>query len=339
MARKAQLISTTGQPEFGYFPDGVETINYLDYDLRSAMDKRLGAFTKHFKFNQFQFIGFSSQNLLIGVAIVDLKWVSNAFVYCYDVQTQQFEEFSFLQPLARNTRIETQPGQGKALFRKGANYLSMDASSQPGRRLVEVQLKQLQFTASIDESTGYQPLSICSRAGYQGWVFTQKATALPCNGQLKWQSRRYDLQALNTLACVDWTAGYMRRETFWNWGSLSCFLPDGRRLGFNLAAGVNETGFSENALWLDGRLIKIAMVDFQFDRYQPGTSWSMVSSDGIIRLQFEPKGLRQEKINAGLIASNFTQHFGRYFGEIHLPDEVIQLEGAWGFSEDHYAKW
>ncbi|SEA21452.1 DUF2804 domain-containing protein [Alkalimonas amylolytica] len=339
MARKAQLISTTGQPEFGYFPDGVETINYLDYDLRNAMDKRLGAFAKRFKFNQFQFIGFTSPALLLGVAIVDLKWVSNAFVYCYDVQTQQFEEFSFIQPLARNTRIDTQPGQGKAFFRKGANYLSIDASSQPGRRLVEVQLKQLRLTACIDENTAYQPLALCTRAGYQGWVFTQKAAALNCSGQLNWRNRPYDLQALKTLACVDWTAGYMRRETFWNWGSLSCFLPDGRRLGFNSAAGVNETGFTENVLWLDGRFIKIDMVDFQFDRYDPNKAWSMTSNDGIIRLQFEPQGLRQEKINAGLIASNFTQHFGRYYGEVHLPDEVIPLEGAWGFSEDHYAKW
>lgn len=339
MARKQQLINAHGQPTFGLFPDGVDNINYLDYDLRNAMDKRLGALAKRFKFNQFQFIGITSPTLLIGIAIVDLKLVSNAFVYCYDVATNTFEEFSFLQPFARGTHIDTQPNQGDAYFRKGSQSLRIRATTRPGVRSIDVQLKTLQLNATIDESTAYQPLALCTRAGYQGWVFTQKSTALICNGQLHWQNRHYDLHAHNALASVDWTAGYMRRETFWNWGSMSCFLPDGRRLGFNLAAGVNETGFSENALWLDGRLIKIDMVEFQFDRYKPKHGWAMNSNDGIIQLHFEPQGQRKEKINGGIIASNFTQHFGRYYGEIHLPNEVIRLDGEWGFSEDHYAKW
>src|SRR5690606_24571159 len=88
----------------------------------------------------------------------------------------------------------------------------------------------------------------------------QKSAAQVCHGRVQWHDQRFDLQQLRALAAVDWTGGYMRRETFWNWGSLSCQLRDGRGLGFNLAAGVNETGFTENALWLDGRLIKVDMV-------------------------------------------------------------------------------
>ncbi|WP_333608065.1 DUF2804 domain-containing protein [Arsukibacterium sp.] len=339
MAIKPQLIDAQGKVTFGVFEHGVSDINYLDYDLRNAMNKRLGSWAKHFKFNQFQFIGFSSPVLLIGIAIVDLKWLSQAFVYCYDIERRQFEQFTMLQLLARGTTFNTQPHQGTVSFQKGRQRLSISATTTPGMRTLEVQLDRLTLNARIDESARYQPLALCTRAGYQGWVFTEKATALLCQGQLCWQGRQYDLQQLKALACVDWTAGYMRRETFWNWGSLSCFLADGRRLGFNLAAGVNETGFTENALWLDGRLIKLDMIDFQFDRQQPSLPWHMTSNDGMVNLRFEPQGQRQEKINAGLIASNFTQHFGCYYGVIKLADEVIQLQGEWGFCEDHYAKW
>ena len=107
----------------------------------------------------------------------------------------------------------------------------------------------------------------------------------------------------------------------------------------NLAAGVNETGFTENALWLDGKLIKIDMVNFQFDRYRPDSAWRMQSADGIVDLQFTPLGQRKEKINALLIASNFTQHFGVFAGRISLADELIIIENCWGFAEDHYARW
>lgn len=55
MASKARLINAQGQPDFGFFPDGVDTINYLDYDLRNAMDKRLGALAKRFKFKSLGF--------------------------------------------------------------------------------------------------------------------------------------------------------------------------------------------------------------------------------------------------------------------------------------------
>ncbi|MDK2777912.1 MAG: DUF2804 domain-containing protein [Pseudomonadota bacterium] len=340
MAAREQLINAQGQPAFGIFPDGVEELNYLDYDLRSPMDRRRSKLARRLAFNQFQFISLISPELIVGIAIVDLKLVSNAFVYFYEPHSGRYEEFSFLQPLALKTRIDAKANNGSSVFSKGRNHFSIHASTTPGVRRVQVSLAAgASIDATIDETTAYQPLALCTRAGYQGWVFTQKSAAQVCNGSIRWQQREYDLKAMNTLAAVDWSGGYMRRETFWNWGSLSCFLRDGRRLGFNLAAGVNETGYSENALWLDGRLIKVDMVDFQFDRYHPSHSWAMRSADGIIDLHFEPQGRRREKINALVIASNFSQYYGRYHGEIHLPGETIRLEGEWGLAEDHYARW
>lgn len=336
----AKLIQQNGQPLFGYFPQGVRELNYLDYDLRTAMDKKRTTLAKKWRFNQFQFISFIAPDFILGLAIVDLKLVSNAFLYWYDTQTGQFNEYSFLQPLAHQTGIAPFPNQGKSYFHQGKNRIEIQASTTPGVRLVSVDLgDQLQIRASIDESSHYQPLSVCARAGYSGWVFTQKSAARRCDGFIRINTKNYDLQQSGALAAVDWTGGFMRRETFWNWGSLSCTLKDGRRLGFNLAAGVNETGFSENMLWLDERPIKIDMVDFRFDRYQKHLGWQLTSNDGIVDLHFTPKGKRQDKTNAFFIASNFTQYFGQYQGEIRLPNETIILDGQWGLTEDHYAKW
>jgi len=340
MSVRDKLINPDGQPTYGIYPDGVETINYLDFDLRNAMDRKCSRLKKRLAFNQFQFISLISQKLIVGVAIVDLKLISNAFIYLYQPDTDSYEEFSFLQPLARHSGIDPSPADGKAFFRKGNNSFSIQATSLPGVRRLQIRLKNgTSVDATIDETTSYQPLSLCTRSGYQGWTFTQKSAARVCNGKINWRGNSYDLKALNALAAVDWTGGYMRRETFWNWGSLSCTLSDGRRLGLNLAAGVNETGFTENAIWLDGRLIKVDMAEFLFDRYHPEHSWAMRSADGLIDLHFEPKGRRQEKFNALLVASNFKQYFGQYHGEIRLQGETIRLTGEWGLAEDHYARW
>ena len=335
--RKAALIGENGQPAFGVFEQGVERINFQDYDLRSPMDRKLGRCAKHFKFNQFQFIALVSPQLIVGVAIVDLKLLSNAFVYLYDPQTQAFDEFSFVQPLARHTHIDTQPESGSAFFRSGKNKISIEVKD--GRRQLRATLKSgVTISADIDE-TDASSLAMCSRAGYQGWVFTRKNAALVCDGSVVWAGKHINLAEAKALASVDWTAGYMRGETFWNWGSMSATLSDGRRLGMNLAAGVNETGFTENALWLDGKLIKVDAVDFQFDRYLPNSPWRMRSADGIVDLVFTPLGQRKEKINAVFIASNFTQHFGVFEGELHIGNEVISIKDCLGFAEDHYARW
>lgn len=341
--KKHELIDQDGQADFGIFPDGVDDINYLDFDLRSTMGKSRSTLFKKLSFNQFQFISLSCEQLIIGLAIVDLKIASHCFVYVYDSQTTEFDEVSFISLLALNTCIDSTPNTGQATFRKGRNSVTINTTAKPQIRSVEVNLKSgLKISACIDESINYNPLAVCVRAGFTGFHFTQKTAALPCTGTLQWRGKKYVFEELKILASVDWSAGFMRRETFWNWGSLACTLADGRRLGLNLSAGVIETGFTENALWLDGTLYKIDMVDFQFERYgnaKATSKWRLRSKDGIINLYFEPEGKRQDKTNLIIIATNFTQHFGRYYGEITLADEVITLNGEWGFTEDHYAKW
>lgn len=338
--KETNLIKNNGQPRYGVFPEGISDVNYLDYDLRNTMDRKLSWISKKLKHNQFQFISLTGTDLIIGIAIVDLKIVSNCFVYAFQPSTGKFEEFSFLQPLAIKTHMSSRPNNGESSFHKGENSVVINATETPRLRTVSVNINNsFKVEAIIDESTNYNPLAISTRAGYAGWVFTQKATALICNGSVTWGTEHFDLEEINALASVDWTSGYMRRETFWNWGSLSYTLPDGRRLGFNLAAGVNETGFTENRVWIDGEMHEVDMVDFQFDRYHPNHAWALRSKDGTIDLHFEPAGQRKEKMNAIVAASNFTQHFGKFYGNITINEEVIHVDGEWGFAEDHYAKW
>ena len=132
----------------------------------------------------------------------------------------------------------------------------------------------------------------------------------------------------------------MRRQTSWNWASLSGMLDDGRRIGANFASGVNETGFTENGFWLDSALTDIGPIDFQFnkrDRHQP---WHIKDNAGKVDLIFTPEGERCEKLNAIILASNFTQLAGTFSGTILDRDnQIIQVSAIPGFCEDHYAKW
>src|SRR5690606_40025896 len=113
-------------------------------------------------------------------------------------------------------------------------------------------------------------------------------------------------------ASYDWSCGFLRRDPSWNWSSLSLCLRDDRSLGLNLAAGVNETGVTENALWLDSRLSRLDLAQFEFNRYQPDMPWRIRTADQRVDLEFQPLGARSEKMNILLLATNFRQFFGYY---------------------------
>ncbi|HDQ4518396.1 TPA: DUF2804 domain-containing protein [Pseudomonas aeruginosa] len=152
-------------------------------------------------------------------------------------------------------------------------------------------------------------------------------------------AHREKLQALDAFAHHDWSAGYMRPETFWNWACLSG-EADGLRVGLNLSCGVNETSFTENCYWLDGELLKVDSVRFDFDRDQPLRPWTIRSYDGQVELRFEAHGMHQERLNLGLLASNFKQIFGCFSGVLRPRGRAeVRIERLWGFVEDQYAKW
>lgn len=108
--------------------------------------------------------------------------------------------------------------------------------------------------------------------------------------------------------------------------------------------GVNETGLSENACWLDGEIIYLPPVLFERKKaaaqeswhiYHKNLGWSSVD----IELTFTPIQVYKKRDNFGVVASIFEQWLGEYSGEIRLAEQVIRLDEVLGLAEDHFAKW
>jgi len=320
----------------GVLSQPVDEINYLDYDLRTVMDRPRPALARRWRFNQFQFISAAGPGWVFGLAIVDLKLVGNGFFYLYDFASGQMLERSFMRPLALGTRIEPYPELGSASFTKGD--VSMRVLPFAGGRNVSVSAPggvRVELTLRDD----HDPLRLVCPAGYNGWVFTRKSAGLPVEGEIRWNQCIWRCDEA-TRGAIDWSCGFMRRETAWNWASLASVLPDGRSIGLNLAAGVNETGMTENALWLDGQCQRLGSARFHFDRYHPGGEWHVTTEDGRVDLHFVPAAARKEKLNAGILASNFRQYVGSFDGTIiDEGGEKVAIRNLKGLVEDHFARW
>jgi len=337
-----RLIDAAGGVRLGIFAEPIDEVNYRDFELLNPFGTRAGRLRRHFAFNQFQFLGALSEHLVFGCAIADIKYVGTAFVYCYEPATRRFAEYSFRQPLARGMRVDQFPETGVSSFRAGGNRIEMTASARPRqRRLVAHLSSGVAVDATFSEQgPPLQPMCICTSAGATGWVYARKTAGHAVSGTLRWEGRAFDLATIGARGHHDWSAGYMRRQTFWNWGCLAGRAADGRVVGLNVSCGVNETSFTENCFWVDGRLHKLDTIAFAYDRRDLMRPWQMTSFDGRLQLSFRPEGRHSENINAWLVASAFNQLVGRYDGWLETAaGERIAVTNMLGYAERHYAKW
>jgi len=337
-----RLVDDAGDVRLGIFAQPIHEVNYRDYALTTPLGRPARRWARRFGFNQFQFLGALSESLVFGCAIADVKYVGTAFAYCYEPATRRFAEFSFTQPLARRTRFTQTPESGDCVFAARKARVTMTGETlPPRRRLIAHVGDTLVIDAVFHEDTPpIEPMRICTRAGATGWVYARKTAGQRLEGSLTWEDRTYDLGALPIYGHHDWSAGYMRRETFWNWGCLAGALGDGRVVGMNVSCGVNETSYTENCFWLDGQLQKLDSVAFAYDRRDLMRPWRVTSYDGRLGLEFNPEGRHAERVKAVVLATDFHQLFGRYYGNLITADgERLTVDGLLGYMEQHYAKW
>jgi hypothetical protein len=335
------LIRPDGQPQYGIFAKAPGLINYRDFDFRSPMGRRLGALAKWRRFHQFQYFGLISDQLIGGCALANLSLAGIGFVYLFHPASGRLLERRFKLPLGLGTRFSQAPDDGVCELRQGGNRLLMENCAVSGEKRLAVELDDgLRIDAWFSERAPvFQPMHICTPTAVNGWVYAQKVAGVRCHGQVRSALGDFDLDALDAFAHHDWSAGYMRPQTYWNWACLSGRVG-GVRVGLNLSCGVNETSFGENCFWLDGELLKVDGVRFEFDRDQPLNPWRIRSGDGQVELSFTGRGLHQERVNLGFLASNFKQVFGRFSGRLRpVGRPEVPIDGLWGFVEDHFAKW
>lgn len=357
-----------GQPQFGVFKR-VGHINYLDYHSHLISQKPVAKWRKQFKANQFAFIQVVHAPYRICMAIATIKLASSAFAYIYNDESGEFEIVEGLTPLTMSSMFNGDHQQGVMSFK--SRRLTITMQFEPDQ--VGVSLHSSLFDINATLSRGENPLTLCSPSGRRGWTFTQKEPFNRVAGTLVFRDESTHSLSNDRLsegivfdnkthANLDWTLGYMRHETNWFWACINSKLDDNTRFMLNLSMGVNETGASENACWIDGDIYYLPPVMFRREAVEQGLKdmrsgcdssevwninnqqlgWSKIE----INLTFTPLKAYQKTDNYGVIASIFEQWIGHYSGTIRLPDKlnsqqtkVIRLNKVMGLAEDHFAKW
>ncbi len=327
-----KIVNPDGLIRLGIFDDPIDEINALDHCLLTPWGRKVPDLAKKLRYKGFHFWGITTPEIMGGVAVVHLGYLAQTFAYVFHREEGWLEETSQISPMGVGAKIEPYPENPDSRFQSNRMDVQLDKAG------IRVKGDTLEFKVEIRETTAVPPLRLCTRAGYRGWSFTRKATPLPVAGTLAARGRTFVLDPEKSFAISDWTGGFLRHNTFWNWAAMATVLDDGRSIGLNLSWGVNETGFTENAFWIDSKMTKVDTVNFSME--DSGQRWRITSSDGRIDLGFVPEGSRGERINLFFVATRFTQYFGRFSGQvITRDDEVVEIKSIPGWAEDHFARW
>jgi hypothetical protein len=333
-----------GRPPFGLLSGPVGPVERGAFELRKPTGGKAGWWSRRFGFKHFQYMGAVSHDLFVGCAIVDAGLVVDVFGYMFDPRTRRMQKRGWESALGRGFRYNPDPDRGVSRFssRHGSVTMSAerDADGETQTKTLQAELaSDLSIDLSFEDGPPFEPMRICTQTGVNGWTYAQKVAGVPARGTVRGQLGEFDLQEINAFAHHDFTVGYLRRETSWHWACLSGVAGSGETLGLNVSCGVNETAFTENCIWHDGRLLKVDTVFFDFDDDALEEPWEITSHDGKVALRFTPLGAYRVQRNAWIAAANFQQLFGRFDGILRCDGREVVIDGMHGFAERQYLRW
>ncbi len=330
----ASLINGDGSVNFGWWQKPFDVLGLDRIQVPDPMGGFRARMTRYWRFKRWEFWCLDNEICMVGLALVDLGYAWSVFAYVYDKASSQThswtERHAPWSPFGKAKLVMSEGAQQGRTYYQGPGGMVEVIHAPQGRQL-RIDLPALGIQGSL-WIPSIEALSLCLPTGADGWTYTCKLVGMPVLGQLTVSGKVID--PAHAWASLDMSLGLMRRETSWQWTSLMGQVA-GHVVGLNLAMGVNESGQTENALWLDGHLYKLGSASFH-----PQEGGCCVQADGV-DLEFQGRSSHGEHVKVGRwVASRFKQWQGCYRGYIQVPGgEGVPVEGIYGLWEDHYVKW
>lgn len=333
-----QLIGKDGRPNYGVYSGFINKLNLEDlrpygkpniWFVRQELNKRL-------RLKRWQYLGVCNEEVIFGLAVVHIGFLSNFFVYIFDRKLKALKEYNFYQPIGLSTEFTGSLADGGVSF--SAKDISVKIENTRDNIKLNASVKndldvKLVFTNDIE------PLSVVTRAGLKGFNYTTKEAGISVDGSIRLENKYFAVNPLSSTGVMDYNLGFPGRRTFWNWATGSGVDNKKRKIGFNFSCGINETSYTENAFWVGGKIFKVDQVIFKYDDLHLLSPWTIQSNDGKVNLKFYPEGERNSNLYMGLISSRFHQPFGKFSGELIDGKSKYVLDSVSGFVEEHESLW
>lgn len=328
LPKPPRALVQNGQAQHGQFAGLIDRLDWSG--LQTAKQK--SALWRRLHHKRWQYIGIGSDDLFVGVAIVNVGWCQTAFAYVFDRRRRLLlADWSADGLPGLNGGVSDEPVVGsRSWFKSFGSSLSIRHEAKALHVSVDAGGIHLQAALSLNDAPDFLLAVGPIEQGVSH--ATQKSPGLMVSGQLVVSGQKHTLDG--AIGCLDSSNGLLARDTAWRWA-----CAHGQGVGFNLQDGY--FGNNENVLWLDGQLIVLGRAYFEFDAAQPLKPWRVYTADGLLDLIFTPEGARQEDRNLLIAASHYVQPVGTFSGWVKASAqaEPRPVEALLGVTEDHRSRW
>ena len=279
----------------------------------------------------------ASEDVLISFAVVDVGYANNAFLYVADPRgTLRARESALGVP-----RLSAAIGEGalevcSARFRFPRSQYAITRGAGESAYRVRIETPSVHLEVALETRDAPPPISAVVSLPGGRVCATEKRALLRVRGGLAIRGERRTLD--DATGGLDYTHGFLPRQTAWRWGYFMGRATCGTRVAMNLVEGFN--GAPECALWIGDEVMGIAEGVFRFSREDYLAPWQITTPDGAVDLSFQPSGMYADVRNLGVVRSRFRQPFGLFAGTIRGPSgRALTLDGAPGVVEDQDMLW
>lgn len=316
----------------------------LGWSRRPLHDANLRG--RRFRTKKWDYWGVLAGDLALGLVYADVGYAGLASIWWGDLTSSETGGVDVVTPFGRGVSLPDKPGTEPLVLEhpKLRMRLSDDGfGTHIYARWNESDGSDGELDVLVGLPDGHESLSVVIPWSETKFQFTTKDQARPVTGRFV----RHGTELLigsdtRAWGVLDVGRGRWPYSIRWNWGGGAGTSLTGELVGVQFGAKWTAgTGYTENAVTVDGRMDKIGSeLDWSYDWNSPMKPWRVVDPNGLLDLTLVPRLDKHSRTNVGVLSMEVHQVFGTWSGTVGSADgTVLEVQGIQGFAEEARNRW
>lgn len=282
-------------------------------------------------------------DVIVSLVCADIDYAGLANCWILDRTDHAQATAGVLRPLGRGIALPDQVCTGTSGIDAGAFSLSIEETNDATHlraSAAESELGPISIDITVEKRPDHESLNVVIPWSERQFQFTSKQNTRLATGSVSAGDRRWQIGASEDFAVQDLGRGIWPYSNQWNWAAGSGRTSTGQLIGLQFGGKWTEgTGYTENALCVDGCLTKLSEeLDWDYRWDDPMRPWRLRSDN--VDLELTPYFDRYDNTDLKIVKMEVHQCFGTWSGTVRDADGVVhQVADVDGFAEEARNRW